>query len=103
MANIAGTVTDTAGERHSYEGGHYLTITGYTDDGRLVTHRRLVPTSVGSNEYQLPIDTDGQLDRHPRLHRLIRTSRPEQQHPTHPPAAPTKARRADVRDPRSIH
>ncbi|MGC9665454.1 C39 family peptidase [Planosporangium sp. 12N6] len=36
VANIAGHLTDTAGTYHSYEGGHYLTIIGYKDDGRTV-------------------------------------------------------------------
>ena len=36
MANIAGTVTDRAGETHSYLGGHYLTIVGYGDKGATV-------------------------------------------------------------------
>jgi len=55
VANIAGTVTDTAGESHSFKGGHYLTITGYTEDGRLVS----IADSwdkVGSNEYQVPVE-----------------------------------------------
>jgi hypothetical protein len=55
VANIAGTVTDTAGERHSYEGGHYLTVTGYSDQGRVVTITDPADR-VGSNEYQLPTD-----------------------------------------------
>jgi hypothetical protein len=55
VANIAGTVTDTAGEAHSYNGGHYLTITGYTDNGKLVTVTDPADTH-GSNEYQMPVD-----------------------------------------------
>lgn len=55
VANIAGTVTDTAGERHSYQGGHYLTITGYSDQGHTVTITDPADTA-GSNEYQLPTD-----------------------------------------------
>ena len=35
VANIAGTVTDTDGAVHSYEGGHYLTVIGYSDHGRM--------------------------------------------------------------------
>jgi hypothetical protein len=34
VANIAGTTTDTDGATHSYEGGHYITVVGYRDDGR---------------------------------------------------------------------
>ena len=36
VANIAGTVADTDGMIHSYEGGHYLTVIGYSDHGRMV-------------------------------------------------------------------
>lgn len=52
VANIAGTVTDTAGESHSYEGGHYLTVVGYTDQGRVATIADPADT-VGSPSYQL--------------------------------------------------
>jgi hypothetical protein len=33
VANIAGTATDTDGNIHSYEGGHYITVVGYQNDG----------------------------------------------------------------------
>ncbi|MBO4207054.1 C39 family peptidase [Micromonospora echinofusca] len=33
VANIAGTATDTDGVAHSYEGGHYLSVVGYRDNG----------------------------------------------------------------------
>jgi hypothetical protein len=56
VVNIAGTVTDTAGDTHSYKGGHYLTVTGYTDGGRTVTITDPADRK-GSNEYQLTIDT----------------------------------------------
>ncbi len=36
VANVAGTSTDTDGTTHSYEGGHYIAIHGYRDDGRQV-------------------------------------------------------------------
>jgi hypothetical protein len=36
VANIAGTATDTLGGLHSYDGGHYLTVVGYADNGRTV-------------------------------------------------------------------
>ena len=55
VANIAGTVTDTIGESHSYKGGHYLTVTGYADEGRKVTITDPADR-VGSNEYQLPVE-----------------------------------------------
>ncbi|RFS44854.1 C39 family peptidase, partial [Micromonospora craniellae] len=37
VANIAGTTTDTTGATHSFEGGHYISVTGYTDNGNTVT------------------------------------------------------------------
>ena len=36
VANVAGTVSDTGGDVHSYEGGHYLAVIGYADHGRIV-------------------------------------------------------------------
>jgi hypothetical protein len=36
VANIAGTATDIEGGSHSYEGGHYLTVVGYSDQGKTV-------------------------------------------------------------------
>jgi hypothetical protein len=54
VANVKGTITDTAGEVHSYNGGHYLTITGYASSGDLVTVTDPAD-AVGSNEYQVPI------------------------------------------------
>jgi hypothetical protein len=54
VANIAGTVSDTIGEVHSYSGGHYLDITGYTAGGDLITITDPAD-SVGSNEYQVPV------------------------------------------------
>jgi hypothetical protein len=33
VANVAGTVTDTDGNRHSFPGGHYVAIVGYSDSG----------------------------------------------------------------------
>jgi hypothetical protein len=54
VANIIGTITDTAGEVHSYNGGHYVTITGYADGGRTVTVTDPADR-VGSNEYQVPL------------------------------------------------
>ncbi|WP_422736413.1 C39 family peptidase [Micromonospora sp. WMMD729] len=37
VANIAGTSTDTDGNTHSFEGGHYISVTGYRDNGNIVT------------------------------------------------------------------
>lgn len=36
VANIKGTARDVTGKPHSYEGGHYLTVVGYRDEGRTV-------------------------------------------------------------------
>ena len=36
VANIAGTSTDTDGTTHSYEGGHYISVVGYRDNGNTV-------------------------------------------------------------------
>lgn len=36
VANVAGTATDTDGATHSYEGGHYIAVHGYRDNGRQV-------------------------------------------------------------------
>jgi Peptidase_C39 like family len=36
VANIKGTAADVNGKAHSYEGGHYLTVVGYRDQGRTV-------------------------------------------------------------------
>lgn len=54
VANIIGTITDTAGEVHSYNGGHYVTITGYDDNGWILTVTDPADR-VGSNEYQVPL------------------------------------------------
>jgi hypothetical protein len=37
VANIAGTTTDTDGTTHSFEGGHYISVVGYRDGGKIVT------------------------------------------------------------------
>ncbi|WP_255510252.1 C39 family peptidase, partial [Micromonospora sp. AP08] len=37
VANIAGTATDTDGNTHSFEGGHYISVVGYRDNGKIVT------------------------------------------------------------------
>jgi 5-hydroxyisourate hydrolase-like protein (transthyretin family) len=37
VANIAGTATDTDGNTHSFEGGHYISVVGYRDGGKTVT------------------------------------------------------------------
>jgi Peptidase_C39 like family len=55
VANIVGQVVDTHGETHRYAGGHYVTITGYTDEGHTVTFTDPADRK-GGNEYQLPTD-----------------------------------------------
>ena len=35
VVNIVGTGWDTNGVPHSYDGGHYLTVVGYQDEGRI--------------------------------------------------------------------
>jgi hypothetical protein len=54
VANIAGTVWDTAGEKHSYEGGHYLAVVGYSNHGKTVKIADSADT-VGRNTYKLPV------------------------------------------------
>jgi hypothetical protein len=56
VANIAGTVTDTAGEVHSYPGGHYLTVVGYADKGGVVRIADPADTA-GTPEYDLNVGT----------------------------------------------
>ena len=54
VANIAGTVWDTAGEKHSYNGGHYLSVVGYSNHGKTVKIADSADT-VGRNTYKLPV------------------------------------------------
>jgi hypothetical protein len=54
VANVAGTVTDTAGETHSYEGGHYLAVVGYGAGGNTVIIADSADT-VGSPDYALTV------------------------------------------------
>jgi Peptidase_C39 like family len=56
VANIAGTVTDTAGDSHSYQGGHYLTVIAYSDGGQTVQIADPAD-KVGTPEYKLPVGT----------------------------------------------
>jgi hypothetical protein len=55
VANIVGQVYDTDGEKHRFPGGHYVAVTGYTDNGHTVTITDSADRN-GSNVYQLPID-----------------------------------------------
>jgi hypothetical protein len=54
VANIAGTVHDTIGEVHSYPGGHYLTVFGYSENGE---HASIADSAdrAGSPEYQVSV------------------------------------------------
>ena len=55
VANIAGTATDTEGGTHSFEGGHYIAVTGYADEGKVVT----IADSANPNtaSYQISVDS----------------------------------------------
>lgn len=54
VANIAGTATDTDGTTHSFEGGHYISVVGYRDNGNTVT----IADSADPNQasYRMSID-----------------------------------------------
>ncbi|TWG16858.1 C39 family peptidase [Micromonospora taraxaci] len=54
VANIAGTSTDTDGVSHSYEGGHYISVVGYRDNGNTVT----IADSADPNQasYQITVE-----------------------------------------------
>ena len=56
VANIAGTVTDTSGDVHSYEGGHYLPVVGYTDHGNKIKIADSADT-IGSPYYTVDAAT----------------------------------------------
>jgi len=34
VANVVGAAQDTVGNYHEYDGGHYISIIGYTNNGR---------------------------------------------------------------------
>ncbi|MFC4017671.1 C39 family peptidase [Micromonospora sp. GCM10011542] len=54
VANIAGTTTDTDGAVHSYEGGHYISVVGYSDGGKIVTIADSADPDKAS--YQMTVD-----------------------------------------------
>ncbi|MEV4495333.1 C39 family peptidase [Micromonospora arborensis] len=54
VANIAGTSTDTNGNTHSYEGGHYISVVGYHDNGNTVTIADSADPNTAS--YDITID-----------------------------------------------
>ncbi|MFY1699175.1 MULTISPECIES: C39 family peptidase [unclassified Solwaraspora] len=53
VANIMGTATDVDGVAHSYEGGHYLTVTGYRDGGDTV---KIADPYFEGQEYWMDLD-----------------------------------------------
>jgi hypothetical protein len=54
VVNIAGTVHDTIGEVHSYPGGHYLTVFGYSENGENASIADSAD-KLGSPEYQVSV------------------------------------------------
>ncbi|MFV2101235.1 C39 family peptidase [Micromonospora sp. LOL_024] len=54
VANIAGTTTDTDGTTHAFEGGHYISVVGYHDNGDTVTVADSADPAQAS--YQVSID-----------------------------------------------
>ncbi|WP_341716728.1 C39 family peptidase [Micromonospora sp. FIMYZ51] len=58
VANIAGTTTDTNGTTHSFEGGHYVSVTGYRDGGDQVK----IADSADPNQAEYWITTDNLAD-----------------------------------------
>ncbi|MEV5633235.1 C39 family peptidase [Micromonospora tulbaghiae] len=54
VANIAGTATDTDGNTHSFEGGHYISVVGYRDGGKVVT----IADSANPDQASYRMDVD---------------------------------------------
>ncbi|MGR6320924.1 C39 family peptidase [Micromonospora soli] len=54
VANIAGTTTDTDGNTHSFEGGHYISVVGYRDNGHTVTIADSADPNMAS--YRITVD-----------------------------------------------
>ncbi|MFI7425661.1 C39 family peptidase [Micromonospora sp. NPDC049836] len=54
VANIAGTATDTDGNTHSFEGGHYISVIGYRDGGKTVTIADSADPNMAS--YRMSVD-----------------------------------------------
>jgi hypothetical protein len=54
VANIAGTTTDTDGNTHSFEGGHYISVVGYRDNGHTVTIADSADPNMAS--YRISVD-----------------------------------------------
>ncbi|MER7459700.1 C39 family peptidase [Micromonospora sp. NPDC126480] len=58
VANIAGTATDIDGGVHSFEGGHYISVTGYRDGGDQVK----IADSANPNTAEYWITTEALAD-----------------------------------------
>ncbi|OKI52084.1 C39 family peptidase [Micromonospora sp. CB01531] len=58
VANIAGTATDTDGNTHSFEGGHYISVVGYQNNGKTVT----IADSANPNTASYRISVDNLAD-----------------------------------------
>ncbi|SCL69171.1 C39 family peptidase [Micromonospora peucetia] len=58
VANIAGTATDTDGTTHSFEGGHYVSVVGYRDNGNTVT----ISDSADPNQASYRMNVDNLAD-----------------------------------------
>ncbi|PWU61371.1 phytochelatin synthase [Micromonospora globispora] len=58
VANIAGTTTDTDGNTHSFEGGHYISVVGYHDGGKTVT----IADSANPDQASYRISVDNLAD-----------------------------------------
>ncbi|MFI6129254.1 C39 family peptidase [Micromonospora sp. NPDC051141] len=58
VANIAGTATDTDGNTHSFEGGHYISVVGYQNNGTTVT----IADSANPNTASYRISVDNLAD-----------------------------------------
>ncbi|WP_446216395.1 C39 family peptidase [Micromonospora sp. IBHARD004] len=54
VANIAGTAVDTDGNTHSFEGGHYISVVGYRDNGHTVTIADSANPNMAS--YRMSVD-----------------------------------------------
>ncbi|MDZ5444083.1 C39 family peptidase [Micromonospora sp. 4G57] len=54
VANIAGTATDTDGNTHSFEGGHYISVVGYRDGGHTATIADSADPNMAS--YRMSVD-----------------------------------------------
>jgi hypothetical protein len=56
VANVVGYATSTDGRTHSYSGGHYLAVTGYSQSGTLARISDNAYGSASSGEYWMTTD-----------------------------------------------